>query len=109
MENQQTQEAFGDTFMIFGQDDTLEDELKAASLAAQTAVAIAQLQYPEHRLGLVVSCLPVEELFGEKIPDRFVGRTQRRVPRSRSPAKGEQCQSNPTDDQKPQNTSLNAV
>jgi hypothetical protein len=75
------------SYLIFGQNSTLEEELKLAGLSGQIAVEIARSEHPEDRLVLVVSCLPLEHLFGGRIPTRFVGRTRRGVRRRQFLAK----------------------
>jgi len=94
--------------VIFGPNASIEEELKAAHLTVETELEIARFEYPEHRLSLEVTCLPLEQLFGENIPPRFLGRTRRRVLLDQSLPKSAQGQSAPVSAQQPQNTPENA-
>ena len=96
-----------DQLTIFSEWATPEQEEEEAILSLKTALSIARYENPEHRLVLSVSCGPLETFLGNNVPARFVGRMRRCVHPKQSPAKVQECPSDPTDAQKSQNNEMN--
>ena len=81
-----------ESYVIFSETATPEQESQEALRLVETSLLIARSENPNLRLALSVSCGPVQNFFGDKIPARFVGRTQRRALSSQSLATNAQSQ-----------------